>query len=101
MTFFVKYPKILYDLDVPSGAKFANPRTVTNIFKRVALKRNLKAVGSAFVAYTVKDEDTPEIIAHKLYGAAGLHWLVYLANDIINPFFVLLNLDCMRTEPHG
>lgn len=87
MAYFSKFPGLSYDLDVPSGRKFANPRIVTDIFKRIAIKKNLRGVGTIFTAYIVKDEDTAEIIAHKLYGSAGLHWLVYLANEIINPFF--------------
>lgn len=87
MAFFEKFPALSYDLDVPSGQRFANPRIVTDIFKRIAIKKNLQEVGSIFQAYTIKDEDTAEIIAHKLYGSAGLHWLVYLPNEIINPFF--------------
>ncbi len=87
MAYFAKFPALAYDLDFPSGKKFANPRVVTDIFKRIAIKKNLQTVGTLFTAYTIKDEDTAEIIAHKLYGSAGLHWLVYLPNEIINPFF--------------
>ncbi len=87
MAYFSKFPSLVYDLKVPSGEKFAEPKIVTDIFRRVAIKQNLKEVGSLFVSYSVKDEDTPDIIAHKLYGSAGLHWVVLLANEIINPFF--------------
>lgn len=87
MAYFSKFPTLVYDLEVPSGAKFAEAKIVTDIFRRIAIKQNLKEVGSLFVSYSVKDEDTPDIIAHKLYGSAGLHWVVLLANDIINPFF--------------
>ena len=87
MTFFVKFPGLIFDLDIPSGKKLANPRIVTDIFKRIAIKKNLQDVSTIFTKYTVKDEDTAEIIAHKLYGSASLHWLVFLPNEIINPFF--------------
>lgn len=87
MTFFVKFPALVYDLDIPTGKKLANPRIVTDIFKRIIIKRNLQEAATIFTKYIVKDEDTAEIIAHKLYGSAGLHWLVYLPNEVINPFF--------------
>ena len=87
MAFFVKFPALVYDLDIPTGKKLANPRIVTDIFKRIIIKRNLQEAATIFTKYIVKDEDTAEIIAHKLYGSAGLHWLVYLPNEIINPFF--------------
>lgn len=87
MTFFVKFPALVYDLDLATGKKLGNPRIVTDIFKRIIIKRNLQEAATVFTKYIVKDEDTAEIIAHKLYGSAGLHWLVYLPNEIINPFF--------------
>ena len=87
MAFFVKFPALQYDLDIATGKKLANPRIVTDIFKRIIIKRNLQEAATVFTKYIVKDEDTAEIIAHKLYGSAGLHWLVYLPNEIINPFF--------------
>lgn len=87
MTFFSKFPLSSYDLEIPLGNKFAKPKTVTDVFKRIALKQSLEEVGSVFAAYIIKDEDTPEIIADKLYGSPQLHWVVLLANEIINPFF--------------
>ncbi len=87
MTFFGKFPLSAYDLEIPLGNKFARPKTITDIFKRIALKQSLEEVGTVYGSYTIKDEDTPEIIADKLYGSATLHWVVLLANEIINPFF--------------
>lgn len=87
MPYFGKFPRLSYDLEVPQGNPFPRPLTTTDIFKRIALKQNLEDVGTIFASYSVKDEDTPEIIAHKLYGSSELHWVVVLVNDLINPFF--------------
>jgi hypothetical protein len=40
-----------------------------------------------FVEYLVKDGETPEEIAHRVYGSASLHWVLLLFNNIINPYF--------------
>lgn len=87
MTYFDKFPLLSYDLELAQGKKFAKPKIVTDIFKRIALKQGLSEVGTIFASYAVKDEDTPEIIADKLYGSADLHWVIILVNEIINPFF--------------
>ena len=36
--------------------------------------------------YDVKEGETPEIIAHKLYGDAELHWVILLVNDITDRY---------------
>lgn len=87
MAFFSKFPALTYDFALLQGEKVAKPEIVTDIFKRIAIKQNLEKVAAIFTAYTVKDTDTPDIIAHKLYGSSQLHWLVMLPNEIINPFF--------------
>ena len=35
----------------------------------------------------MKDGETPEIIASKLYGWSGYHWIILLVNNIIDPYF--------------
>ena len=39
-----------------------------------------------FDTYDVREGETPEMIAHKLYGDAELHWIVCMTNDIVNRF---------------
>ena len=39
-----------------------------------------------FDTYVVKDGETPEMIADKLYGSPELHWVVLMANDITDRF---------------
>ena len=35
-----------------------------------------------FDTYDLREGETPEIIAHKLYGDPTLHWIVLMSNDI-------------------
>jgi hypothetical protein len=42
---------------------------------------------SLFYDYQVKDGETPEIIADKLYGDPKRHWIVLLFNKLYNPYY--------------
>ena len=39
---------------------------------------------AALTGYYVSDGDTPELIAYKEYGDVNLHWVILLANDIVD-----------------
>ena len=60
---------------------------LTNITTRFGFEKALKENASAFHTYEIKDSDTPEIIAEKIYGSPERHWIVLLFNDIIDPQF--------------
>jgi hypothetical protein len=75
-SFFSKYPKILI-----------NTRLVTDIIVRSAIREKYSDKLSIYYPYNLQEGDTPEIIASKYYGDPERHWIVMLANDIINPFF--------------
>jgi hypothetical protein len=64
-----------------------NPRyeSVTNIFFRVKfIQETINNVSSYFLA-ELEDGDTPEIIAEKVYGDSGAHWIITMANQIVDP----------------
>lgn len=80
--YFNFFPATLYSVD-------ANNKTaldiVTSITSRFAFEPTLKENVSLFSPYLIKDSDTPESIAFKLYGNSEKHWIVLLFNDIIDP----------------
>ena len=78
---FNYYPTIFYT----SNTKVTGLDTVTNIVARFGFEKKLKENSSAFYKYTIKDSDTPEIIAAKFYDNVERHWIVLLFNDIIDP----------------
>ena len=39
-----------------------------------------------FLPYTIKDNEKPEDIAYYYYGSTDYTWLVYMANNIIDPY---------------
>lgn len=79
MLFFQNLPKVYYALDGQS------PIIITNIMTRVRLKNFIRKNAYVYYTYQVKDTDSPSTIAHKYYGDPNREWLVFLANDIIDP----------------
>ena len=80
--FFSKIPTIGYDID-GSGEK----RLAVNILQRIKIRDLLKETWLIYYEYDVKDGETPEMIAHKLYGSTQYHWVIMLANDIVDPYY--------------
>ena len=79
--YFNNFPLIQF-----SSVKGGEPKIVTNLLSRVALRAKVKENTMKFDTYDVREGETPEMIAHKLYGDAELHWIVCMTNDIVNRF---------------
>jgi hypothetical protein len=80
--YFNNFPLTFYS----SGANNATSvDTVTNITARFGFEEGLKENSSAFYPYTIKDSDTPEIIATKIYNNPERHWIVLMFNDMMDP----------------
>ena len=79
--FFTKFPTIQYDI---AGYQYKNYQNVTNIFYRLRILRSVLSNISTYYTYIVKDYDTPEILADKVYGDSEAHWIILLANDMID-----------------
>ena len=79
--YFSHFPVTVYD-SVGNG----DFKLVTHLLKRVALHSKAKAVSSLFDTYDVRSGETPEMIAHKLYGEADYHWVVLLVNNITDRY---------------
>lgn len=80
--YFDKFPRIVYDIN---GNQRANYQVVTNIFFRLRIIREVLANISTYYEHVISDEHTPEILAEKIYGDPEAHWIILLANDIIDP----------------
>lgn len=80
--YFDKFPRIVYDID---GKQRTNYQVVTNIFFRLRIIRSVLNNIAAYYEHVISDENTPEILAEKIYGDPEAHWIILLANDIIDP----------------
>ena len=75
--YFAAFPDILYD-SVGNG----DSKVVTNLLRRVAIRAKVKENTLVFDTYDVKEGETPEIIADKLYGDPELHWVILFMNNV-------------------
>ena len=79
--YFANFPVIPYD-----SVGNLQYKDVTNLLRRVGLRAKLQSNTSLFDTYSIKEGETPEMIAHKLYGDSNLHWVIMLVNDITDRY---------------
>ena len=60
---------------------------VTNIIARAKLDSTVRNKASVFFPYTVRDGERPDIIAGNYYEDPNFAWLIYLANEMLDPYF--------------
>lgn len=85
-SFFDFFPKIKYDM-VNDPSKKRNYETVTNIFFRLGILKDVLNNTSSYYVYDVEGDDTPEIVAEKVYQDAGAGWIILFTNQIIDAQF--------------
>lgn len=81
--YFNYFPKILYTFDKNT----LNQQAVTNIFARSTFLKEVSENSAIYFKYQVQESDTPEIIAHKIYGSEYRSWIILLFNKYINPMY--------------
>ena len=79
--YFNSFPNIPYDSK--GDLQF---KDVTNLLRRVGMRTKLKTNTFLYDTYNVKEGETPEMIAHKLYGDSQLHWIILLVNEITDRY---------------
>ncbi len=76
--YFSKLPYKIFDIQ---GTNFLLTDILTRIIPSKALKENL----TLYEKYSVKDGETPEMVANNFYGNTEYHWILLLINDITKP----------------
>jgi hypothetical protein len=79
--YFNNFPVIPYDSVGNGQFKF-----VTNLLRRVAIRQKVKTNALLYDTYDVREGESPESIADKLYDNPELHWVVLLVNDITDVY---------------
>jgi len=79
--YFNNFPTIPYDSKGTGEFK-----DVKNLLRRVGIRAKVKSNTMLYDTYDVKNGETPESIAFKLYDDAELHWIVMLVNNITDRF---------------
>jgi hypothetical protein len=79
---FDNHPTVNYDPTGENAPVLAID--ITRMFKLSELGGNSKFI---FYDYQVQDHDRPDTIAHKYYDNSQLDWIIFLANQIHDPYF--------------
>ena len=70
-----------------SGKKYPDYQIVRDILFRTAFIRDALDKKTAYTEYIIRDGDTPDILANKIYGDSEAHWIILYANEILDPQF--------------
>ena len=79
--YFSNFPLIPYD-SVGNG-EF---KLVTNLLRRVAIRSKVRTNTMIFDTYDVKEGETPEMLADKLYGSSEYHWIILYCNNVTDRY---------------
>ena len=79
--YFSKFPLYVYD-----AYGDGQETIVTNLLKRVALRSKVASETMLFDTYDVREGDSPESIADKLYGDPEYHWVILMLNNITDRY---------------
>ena len=92
--YFKNFPLIRY-----------NDTLVRNIMLKSSFVGNLNLGDTAFYTYEVKDGERPTTVAFNYYNSIDYVWLVYLSNQITDPYFEWLlssqDLDAHVIKKYG
>ena len=79
--YFQSFPTILYDFQVNGKTEY---KIVTDVTENVRIRTQILANVTLYDEYDIRDGETPEIIAEKVYGNPLYHWVVMLCNERYN-----------------
>ena len=75
MKYFENFPEVIYD-----------GKLVKDITRRNRFVRGLQNNPLLYMPYTVEEGERAEDIANFYYGSVDYVWLIYMANNIIDPY---------------
>ena len=78
--FFKGFPIISYEFSDRTIA-------IRNFLKKFSFRKVIRENSSAYSSWIVREEDTPELMAHRIYNSPYYDWIILLFNQIINPLF--------------
>tara|TARA_B100000073_G_scaffold340412_1_gene340207 strand:- start:2894 stop:3421 length:528 start_codon:yes stop_codon:yes gene_type:complete len=79
--YFSKFPDIIYDPDRDGQFQICK-----NILRRVALREKVRTNTLLYDTYDVKEGESPESLADRLYGSPEYHWVVLMVNNVTDRY---------------
>ena len=80
--YFKPFPYVDYDID---GSGTTNH--IKNFLRRFDFLDLVRKHGSIYIKWVIRDEDTPEVMAYKMYGSTHLYWVILMINRMEDPYF--------------
>lgn len=77
--YFINFPKTVYNLSDSNSLD-----EVTNLTTSFSFDESLTENSILYYEYSVSDGETPEIVAHKIYGSVESHWILLKLNNIVD-----------------
>jgi hypothetical protein len=100
--YFEKFPTFLYPFQINGKTEY---KQVKDITQNVRVRKEILANITLYDEYDIRDAETPEHIAERVYGNAKYHWVVMLCNeryDYVNDFpLSQFELDTHITNTYG
>ena len=78
--YFKDFPKFLYDFKYGTTEE-TQTSVVLDITRNIRFRQELLSNVTVYDEYDIRDGETMEIIAEKVYGNPNYHWILMLAND--------------------
>lgn len=76
--YFQNFPTIYYEFEI-NGVK--ELRVVKDVTLNVRIRKAILENVTLYDEYDIQEGETPEIIAHKVYGSSLYHWVIMLCNQ--------------------
>lgn len=78
--YFKEFPRFIYEYGFDADGNALNT-VVADITQNVRIKAEVLSNITLFDEYDMKEGETPEIVAEKVYGDSTYHWVIMLANE--------------------
>ena len=82
--YFDLMPTINYNINGTTSNEYT---TVANIFVRQKLTQLAREKAFIYYPYVIEDGERPDTLAHEYYGDVKYTWVIFFANDIVDPYF--------------
>ena len=79
--YFDNFPTFIYPYNINGKTEY---KLVKDISQNVRVRKEILANVTLYDQYDIRDGETPEIIAEKVYGSPLYHWVIMLCNEKYN-----------------
>lgn len=76
INYFKNFPVVQY-----------NQHALRNIILKAKIGKSLIQSYDAYYPYTIKSGETPTSLAYDYYGSVEYVWLIFLVNDVVDPYY--------------